>query len=130
MLHKGWGVPLSEDEQRILQEIERNFYTSDPSFATKVSSQSLFRSATRLCKWSALGFFVGLGILLFSFTISIPLGFVGFLIMLFSSFVFERNFRKLGRVGWQETSQALRSRGVKSIFNSKGKEIKSRFRRQ
>ncbi len=123
-------MPLSEDEQRILQEIERNFYTSDPSFATKVSSQSLFRSSARLCKWSALGFFVGLSILLFSFTISIFLGFVGFLIMLFSSFIFERNFRKLGKAGWQETSQSLRTGGVKGIFSSKGKDIKSRFKRQ
>ena len=36
-------MPLSEDEQRILQEIERNFYDSDPAFAREVSTTTLYR---------------------------------------------------------------------------------------
>ena len=42
-------VPLSEDEQRILHEIERRFYESDPAFASQVSQTTLYRHAGRNC---------------------------------------------------------------------------------
>ena len=51
-------MPLSEDEQRILQEIEAQFYANDPQLAQQVSETTLYRHASRNIKWAALGFVV------------------------------------------------------------------------
>src|SRR5687767_16014515 len=59
-------MPLSEDEQRILQEIEAQFYANDPQLAQQVSETTLYRHASRNIKWSALGFVVGFVVLLTS----------------------------------------------------------------
>ena len=40
-------MPLSEDEQRILQEIEQQLYASDPELAREVSSTTVYRHAGR-----------------------------------------------------------------------------------
>ena len=40
-------MPLSEDEQRILHEIEQQFYETDPALARAVGSTSLYRHAFR-----------------------------------------------------------------------------------
>src|SRR5439155_4263973 len=60
-------MPLSEDEQRILQEIEAQFYANDPQLAQQVSETTLYRHASRNIKWAALGFVVGFIVLLTSF---------------------------------------------------------------
>ncbi len=57
-------MPLSEDEQRILQEIEAQFYANDPQLAQQVSETTLYRHASRNIKWAALGFVVGFVVLL------------------------------------------------------------------
>ena len=75
-------MPLSEDEQRILQEIEAQFYANDPQLAQQVSETTLYRHASRNIKWAALGFVVGFVVLLTSFASSLFFGFVGFLAML------------------------------------------------
>ena len=49
-------MPLSEDEQRILQEIEAQFYANDPQLAQQVSETTLYRHAARNIKWAGLGF--------------------------------------------------------------------------
>ena len=50
-------MPLSEDEQRILQEIEQQFYEHDPALAGEIGSTTLYKHAGRNLKWAALGFF-------------------------------------------------------------------------
>ena len=90
-------MPLSEDEQRILHEIERRFYEHDPEYAKSIESTTLYRSLGRNCKWAALGFIAGLVVLLVSFASSVLLGAFGFGVMLVSAIVFTQNLRKMGR---------------------------------
>lgn len=125
---KGTGVPLSEDEQRILQEIEKSFYDSDPAFAREVSSRTLYRHAGRNLKWATLGFLVGLVTMVVSFAQSLWLGFGGFLVMLGCAFVFERNARKLSKAGLQSMSQ--RTGGVADRIGTRTRQLLERFRRQ
>jgi fatty acid desaturase len=76
-------VPLSEHEQRLLDQIERALYAEDPKFATSVRARDL-RSHYRLrMARSAVAFVAGL-VLLFSGVISrvVPLGVLGFVVML------------------------------------------------
>ena len=120
-------MPLSEDEQRILQEIERSFYDNDPAFAREVSSKTLYRHAGRNLKWAALGFVAGLAVLVVSFAQSLILGFLGFLVMLGSAFVFERNARKMGKAGLQSVSQ--RTGNLSELLGDRSKRLRERFRR-
>ena len=113
-------MPLSEEEQRILSEIERRFYASDPKTAHQLSTTTLYRHAGRNCKWAAAGFIAGLAILLVSFASSLILGAIGFLIMLGSAFVFERNLRKMGRAGWQQWTASMRANGMRDYLGGAG----------
>jgi hypothetical protein len=121
-------MPLSEEEQRILSEIERRFYASDPKTAHQLSTTTLYKHAGRNCKWAALGFAAGLILLLWSFASSLVLGAIGFLIMLACAFVFERNMRKMGRASWQEMTEAMRARG--GPFGDTGKKLRDKFKRE
>jgi hypothetical protein len=127
-------VPLSEDEQRILQEIEQHFYANDPDFAREVGSTSIYRHAGRNLKWAALGFV--LGIVLLISTLSTPvwglplLAFAGFMLMLGSAFFFERNLRRMGKAGWQQWTESMRAAGVREHFGTTGKRMRDRFRKE
>ena len=122
-------MPLSEDEQRILHEIEQQFYESDPAFAREVGKTTLYRHAGRNLKWAALGFFCGLVLLIVTFASSLLLGFGGFLVMLASAIVFERNLRKMGRAGWQQVTGTMKGHNFRESLGDASKRIKRRFKR-
>ncbi|TML63308.1 MAG: DUF3040 domain-containing protein, partial [Actinobacteria bacterium] len=125
----GVEVPLSEDEQKVLSEIERQFYESDPAFAREVGSTTLYSHAGRNLKWAGLGFVAGLVIMLVSFASSIFLGVSGFVVMLGSAVVFERNLRKMGKAGWHSVSRSMRAGGLRTYFSDAGRRVRDRFRK-
>ena len=87
-------MPLNEDEQRILEEIERQFYEEDPELARSVAGASL-RSKLRPHRRLAIaGFVVGLIVMLVSFTSSIWIAAVGFILMLASAGWLAMSLRK------------------------------------
>ena len=49
-------MPLSEDEQRILGEIEANLRASDPDLARQVGSTNVYTESLRRLKWGIAGF--------------------------------------------------------------------------
>lgn len=122
------SVPLSEDEQRILQEIEQQFYEHDPAFAHNVGSTTLYRHAGRNLKWATLGFAAGFVLLIAAFASSWELGIAGFLVMFACAAVFERNLRKMGRAGWQQWTASMRAGHLKATFGDAGKRFRKRFR--
>ena len=63
------AVPLSEREQQILQEIEKNLYEEDPRFARAVRSRPSILSNAGGLRLGALLFLVGL-VLLVAFFVS------------------------------------------------------------
>jgi uncharacterized protein (DUF697 family) len=123
-------VPLSEDEQRILHEIERSFYENDPAFARGVKeSPTVYRHAGRNMKWAGLGFVAGLVAVIGGVLSSLVLAVAGFALMLASALYFERNLRKLGRAGLQQLSESVRSRGFPDVFGDTRKRLRDRFKR-
>jgi exosortase/archaeosortase len=90
-------MPLSEEELRILQEIEANLTATDPALVQQVSETTLYRHAARSIKWAIFGFVCGLVLLVATFTKVLVLGMVGFLVMLACLLVIERNARKMER---------------------------------
>jgi hypothetical protein len=123
-------VPLSEDEQRILQEIEQQFYETDPAFAREVASTTVYRHAFRNLKYATLTFVLGVVVLIVTLiTTSFVVSFVcGFLVMLASALWFERNARRLGRAGLQQMTATMRGAGIRDYLGSAGRRMRERFR--
>jgi hypothetical protein len=122
-------VPLSEDEERILQEIAQRFYEDDPTFAREVSETTLYRHTVRRMKWSIVGLVAGAVFLVATLSISYMLSFAGFLVMLLCALVFERNLRKLGRAGLDQLTRTVRANGVRDALGGAGRRVRERFNR-
>lgn len=123
-------MPLSEDEERILKDIEREFYENDPDFAREVGETTLYRHSWRNIKIALLGFVVGLVVLVMTLAVSFLLAFVGFLIMLASALVIERNARKMGRAGLESVTSSLRSKSsLREVLGTSSERMRERFKR-
>lgn len=122
-------MPLNEDEQRILQEIEDQFYATDPGLAQQVSETTIYRHAARSIKWAALGLVVGFALLVATFQGSLLLGFLGFVGMVASAFVIERNLRKMGKAGLDAFSASMRGERLRTMFGDAGRRMRGRFNR-
>ncbi|MBW3610262.1 MAG: DUF3040 domain-containing protein [Actinobacteria bacterium] len=121
-------MPLSENEQRILQEIEQQLYDSDKDLARKVSSTTIYRHAGRNLKWAGLGFISGLVFMVLTVQ-TLPLAFAGFLAMLGSGIVFQTNLRKMGRAGWRQWTQSVGTSGVRDYFDTASQRMRERFKK-
>lgn len=122
-------MPLSEDEERILQEIAQRFYEDDPSFAREVSETTLYRHTVRRMKWSVVGLLVGAVFLVAMLSTSYLYSFGGFLMMLACALVFERNLRKLGKAGLDQLSRSVRANGLREALGGAGQRMRDRFKR-
>jgi hypothetical protein len=89
---------LSDHEQRILAEIERNLAAEDPDFVRNVSEARPTKSSGKLLQLSILGLLGGLFLLLLN-TTSVILGVLGFLLMLASVVGIVTSVRHLSAVG-------------------------------
>lgn len=122
-------MPLSEDEQRILQQIEAQLYESDPALAREVASTTLYTHAFRNLKLATAAFIVGVIFMIATLSVSFLLAFVGFLVMLASALWFERNARKLGRAGLEQMTSSMRSAGLRDTLGNTGQRMRDRFKR-
>ena len=84
-------MPLSEDEQRILRQIEQEL-ESDPTF-----SERGYRVSRRRLVLLALGLAAGLVLTVAGLAISFWLAFVGFVAVLFMAVKLEAEIRVVGR---------------------------------
>ncbi len=91
---EGGEVPLSEEEQRILHEMEQRLYEHDRAFVDRVRSETPRTLARRSARWAVFVFCAGFAVLLVSFRSSLLLGTFGFLVMLCASLMFERSARQ------------------------------------
>lgn len=78
-------MPLNEREQRILEEIERQFYQEDPKLAQTVANTTLESVRRRWTRVAFVGFVLGLVVMLASFTQWTAVALGGFLIMVVSA---------------------------------------------
>jgi Flp pilus assembly protein TadB len=79
----GGVVPLSEHEQRLLEQIEQALYAEDPKFANIYRGNDVRSHYRRRLIRAIVGLAVGIGLLLAGVVIPlIPLGVAGFVVML------------------------------------------------
>lgn len=101
-------MPLSDEEQRILSQIERQFYENDPALAEQMATTTVYTDSLRRIKWAILLFVAGFAAILASLAFSIALAAIGFLVMLGSSLMLEHHIRKVGRTGLADLTGRMR----------------------
>jgi hypothetical protein len=124
---EGERVPLSEEEQRILHEMEQKLYENDRGFVNRARTPHSF--ASRSLRWSVAIFSVGLAVLILSFRSSLLLATFGFLVMLLASLLFERSLRQTFGTK-SDGSAAGKSRPLSDELLDLGKRFRSRFFQQ
>ena len=81
-------MPLSEHEQRLLEQMERALYAEDPKFASSLRSAGPRPGSRRRAAVGVLMALVGVGLLITGAATSIVVvGVIGFLAMLFGTFL-------------------------------------------
>ena len=93
-------MPLSEEEQRILHEMEEKLYEHDRAFADRVSTKSQNRPQARSGRGWVVAFIAGFVLLLVGFGSSVLLGSLGFLIMLAATVAFVHQARQADSPGF------------------------------
>jgi hypothetical protein len=106
-------VPLSDDEQRILRQIEEQLQ-EDQRFAQLASPAGLYRQSAKTVRWAALGVVAGLVLTVVALQIHFLVAFCGFLVMLGCALVIERQLRAIGKVGVQDLAASLRKSRIAS----------------
>jgi DUF3040 family protein len=93
-------MPLSEHEQRILEEIERRLVAEDPKFAREVTAAGSEGAALRKVKRAVAGFALGFALLIAGFFVPdllIVFGITAFAVMVSSAMVIASGIKQVGR---------------------------------
>jgi hypothetical protein len=87
-------VPLSEEELRLLEQMERALVAEDPKLASTMRGTTLRASARRRAILAGGVFVVGVAVLMTgAVTKLIPLGIAGFVVMLASAYIALSSWR-------------------------------------
>lgn len=116
-------MPLSEEEQRILHEMEKKLYEHDRGFIGRDRGPRSFVS--RSLRTSVALFIAGFAIVVISFRSSLLLATFGFLIMLVSAVMFERSIRH-----WHGNDGAIEHHALGDDIASLAQKLRSRFFQQ
>jgi hypothetical protein len=142
----GGTVPLSEHEQRQLEQIEQALYAEHPRFARAVRASDPRVHYRRRVVYAAIGFLIGLGLLVAGVATKEPwMGVAGFVVMLICSMwaltsyrhmagiaagrglAKERRSGKAGKVG--KAGKAAKT-GVKTAKQPMMERLEERWRRR
>ncbi len=89
-------MPLSEHEQRLLEQMERALYAEDPKFASALRGADLRTHFRRRAYQAMAGFVLGVALLMTGLVINmIPISIVGFLVMLACAVLAVSNWRRI-----------------------------------
>ncbi|MFI7348594.1 spore wall synthesis complex protein [Streptomyces sp. NPDC049936] len=100
-------MPLSEHEQRMLEQMERALYAEDPKFATALEGSGLRTYTRRRVYQAVAGFLVGIALLMAGMVAQqVWLSVVGFLVMLGCAVLAVTGWRKAPKPGEQPATGA------------------------
>lgn len=88
-------MPLSEHEQKILEEIEKNLQKEDPRLAD-AASRGLYAHVARRIRWGSLAFVAGF-LMLMLFAVSVWVAITGFGVMLAAALFVYKHLKRLGQ---------------------------------
>ncbi|MFJ9666964.1 DUF3040 domain-containing protein [Streptomyces sp. NPDC101219] len=100
-------MPLSEHEQRMLEQMERALYAEDPKFASALEGSGLRTYTRRRVYQAVVGFLVGIALLMAGMVAQqVWLSVVGFLVMLGCAVLAVTGWRKAPKPGEQPAAGA------------------------
>ncbi|AVV43129.1 DUF3040 domain-containing protein [Streptomyces sp. ID05-04B] len=100
-------MPLSEHEQRMLEQMERALYAEDPKFASALEGSGLRTYTRRRVYQAVAGFLVGIALLMAGMVAKqVWLSVVGFLVMLGCAVLAVTGWRKAPKPGEQAAAGA------------------------
>lgn len=107
-------MPLSEEEQRILRQIEEQFHAEDPKFAREVSRVTSPSQASRNLKLAVCGVLAGLVLMVAFLAVasSVPLSLLSFLLAFASGVWAYYSFRQMAHEGAAELGRPHWARGL------------------
>lgn len=123
-------MPLSEDEQRILSEIEQQLYETDPSLAHGIADTTVYSDASRHLKRGIFGFVVGLVFAVLTLSQAWYVAALGVVLMFWSALSIEANLRRMGKAGMDQLTESMRAAGLRDYFGERGRGVRDRFRRE
>ncbi|HYN75478.1 MAG TPA: DUF3040 domain-containing protein [Candidatus Limnocylindria bacterium] len=121
-------MPLSEHEQRLLEQMERALYAEDPKLASTLRGADVQAHQRRRLLVGSLGLMLGLGLLLAGVSVGWPLGVLGFLVMLVSAWWVLSGWRggstssaaaSTGRPTGKRTPKPAKSSGMMDRFEDR-----------
>jgi hypothetical protein len=122
-------VPLSEDEQRILSQIEQQLYETDPSLARGIADTTVYSDAYRHLKHGIVAFFLGTVVMLGTLHLGAGYAAVGVVIMFVAALAIEANLRRMGKAGLDQLAESMRAAGVRDYFGNRSNRVRDRFRK-
>jgi Protein of unknown function (DUF3040) len=131
-LSLGGAVPLSEHEQRMLEQIEQQLYAEDPKFAHAVRSTNPQVHYKRRIIKAALGFVVGVcalmaGLVINAGTATIAVSVAGFLLMVVCCVWALTSWKRMTGIGNEPARRGRQARPAKAGFMERMEE---RWRRR
>ena len=117
-------MPLSDEEARLLQQLEQSLAAEDPAFASTLRGSALEARNRRLAVLAAIGFIAGLGVLFYGTMLTYTwLAVVGFVLMVGSGYLFLGSWRR-GFGSGSDAPPAARSGGPGAPRPSTGRTPK------
>lgn len=126
-------MPLSEHEQRLLEQIERALYAEDPKFASTVRGAKMRRPSRRRRLQGAALFLLGLVLLILGVVVHVRafevpvISVFGFLVMFAGAVIAVLGGRHRGAVAGEPSTE---SAGRGAGRNSFTQRMEDRFRRR
>lgn len=125
------SVPLSEHEQRMLEQMERALYAEDPKFATALEGSGLRTYTRRRVYQAVAGFLVGIALLMAGMVAQqIWISVVGFLVMLGCAVLAVTGWRKAPKPGERPAAGGGGERGRPRQRRSVMNRIEQRWQRR
>ncbi|MFD9393250.1 DUF3040 domain-containing protein [Streptomyces sp. NPDC060000] len=127
-------MPLSEHEQRMLEQMERALYAEDPKFASALEGSGLRTYTRRRVYQAVAGFLVGIALLMAGMVAKqVWLSVMGFLVMLGCAVLAVTGWRKAPKPGEQPAAGApgaVHTRGQGRQKRSVMDRIEQRWQRR
>ncbi|HYO41097.1 MAG TPA: DUF3040 domain-containing protein [Nocardioidaceae bacterium] len=119
-------MPLSEEELRLLEQMERALVAEDPKLASTMRGTRMRATARRRAMLAGGVFVVGVAVLMGgAVTQVIPLGILGFVVMLVSAYFALSSWRGQNHVAEQPGASPAASPGSFSVLDG-GRRTKRR----
>lgn len=102
-------MPLSEEENRILREIEQQLYQSDPELARQVRTTTVYSAPASRLRFASVGLVLALLLTVYLLTVHYLAAFGGFLLCFGLGMMVESSMRAIGKAGVADLSSQVRA---------------------